>query len=382
MQKDETVDEPPTRFPVGTMGIEAMGRKHTAFDVDQILVPAFDVDIDGAITDCNRAAERLIGTTRHDLAGRPLSRVLGGVGTQTSVGQIRFVGSTTGAYVQSERGKIPVDVLVGRHDSGSIAMILFEVGEPHWPEDALAQIVHDLKSPLAVIGLEARVLSERLPNLETTAATERILRNVDFLDRMLQDLSDLCLVETNQILLRRDCCDMRVLVERVIQRVVNARDCHRVHLEGVDRALAEVDDLRIERVVANILQNALKYSAQTSKISLRLETTGSRCVLSVVDSGPGLTADEVAFIFEKYRRGSAAKHDREGSGLGLFISKRIVEAHGGSIGVESVRGMGTRFFIELPMLEVGRIDPEAERSGFDDDAEKPAIDFDAIGNEH
>jgi signal transduction histidine kinase len=115
---------------------------------------------------------------------------------------------------------------------------------------------------------------------------------------------------------------------------------------GIDVML---DELRIERVVANLLDNALKYTPVDAPISVSARREGDAATISVADSGPGLTAAEIANLFEPYRRGGAAR-GRSGTGLGLYVSKQIVEAHGGRIGVESVTGVGARFFFALPLL--------------------------------
>jgi CheY-like chemotaxis protein len=97
------------------------------------------------------------------------------------------------------------------------------------------------------------------------------------------------------------------------------------------------------------VQNALKYARAASLIIVRLELRGEVAVVSVIDEGPGLTRDEVSYVFDKYRRARATE-TREGLGLGLFISKKIVEAHDGRIGVESAPGKGSTFFFEIPVV--------------------------------
>jgi signal transduction histidine kinase len=111
-----------------------------------------------------------------------------------------------------------------------------------------------------------------------------------------------------------------------------------------------IDDLRIQRVVTNLLGNALKFAPRHTHVVVRLEACvdgGAR--ISVIDAGPGMAAAETAYVFERYRRTKSASHF-EGSGLGLFVAKQIVEAHGGMIGVDSVPGTGSRFYFELPAM--------------------------------
>jgi signal transduction histidine kinase len=107
------------------------------------------------------------------------------------------------------------------------------------------------------------------------------------------------------------------------------------------------DELRIERVVANLVQNALKYSPASCPVVVRVDLARDRACVVVRDYGQGLAVEEQGLVFEKYRRATTAR-DHEGSGLGLYVSKRIVEAHGGEIGVSSQPGKGSSFYFTLP----------------------------------
>lgn len=217
--------------------------------------------------------------------------------------------------------------------------------------DELAQVVHDLKNPLSSISLEAELLATRWSGTNATdlgRAASRILRNVTFLDRLVQDLLDACMMANTGLVLRRSACDLRALITAAIERIVPAGERHRVSLDAEELTSVHVDELRIERVIANLLDNALRYTPADSDIIVRLARKQRTAQLSVCDAGPGLSPVEMETIFEPYRR-AASSAGRSGSGLGLYVSKQIVEAHGGHIGVESVRGWGTRFFFALPL---------------------------------
>jgi signal transduction histidine kinase len=214
----------------------------------------------------------------------------------------------------------------------------------------LAQIVHDLKNPLSSIGLEAELLDARISwgeCFDATQAIDRIRRNVTFLNRLIYDLMDVCNLWNGEFSLRLVRRDLRLLLEAVIERVVSSADRARVFLDAREPIEALIDELRIERVVANLLDNALKYTPASGGIVVRLTREDDCAQVSICDAGPGLSPAEAAVVFEPYRRGETSK-GRRGTGLGLYVSKRIVEAHGGSIGVESVRGSGARFYFALP----------------------------------
>lgn len=217
--------------------------------------------------------------------------------------------------------------------------------------DELAQIVHDLKNPLASIALEADMLEARgahCGSFDAQRALARIRRNVQFLDRLIFDLMDACKLSNGSLALCRVPCELGRLVENVIERSVPGADRHRVFVDTLEPIEVLADEHRIERVVMNLLDNALKYTPSSGGIVVRMSRDERYAQLSISDAGPGLTSAEVGLVFEPYRRVSSAA-GRSGTGLGLFVSKQIVEAHGGSIGVESVRGLGARFFFALPL---------------------------------
>ena len=217
-------------------------------------------------------------------------------------------------------------------------------------EDEIAQIVHDLKSPLSAIVLESALLDEKLlrgDNSGSHRSLARINHNVAFLDRLVLDLLDVCSMSTGHLRLQREIVDLRDLIDNVIDRLVAPADRPRIFIDAALPVFANVDTFRIERVVANLLDNAIKYSPKESAVVVRLAAYRGGACLSVIDGGPGLSPDEVAYVFDRYRR-AASTRAPNGHGIGLYVSKKIVEAHGGQIGVESIRGAGSRFFFELP----------------------------------
>jgi K+-sensing histidine kinase KdpD len=235
--------------------------------------------------------------------------------------------------------------------TGQIERVKTEQIDAAASNEALEQIVHDLKNPLATIALETCLLDETLASLADTgprAAVARITRNVAYLERMVHDLLDSCSIDAGRFELQRRPTELRALLERVVDRVVATRDLGRVKLAAPTQLTLSIDEFRIERVVANLVQNALKYSPRSSPIVIRLEVGRSAGRIAVSDAGPGMTAAETAVVFDKYRRTTFARM-QEGSGLGLFVSKQIVAAHGGTIGVDSVCGIGSCFYFDLPI---------------------------------
>jgi signal transduction histidine kinase len=241
------------------------------------------------------------------------------------------------------------DVESPRLAKGTVEMDKLAPAEVDGNPSELVEIVHDLKNPLSTIALELCLLDEKLADptpADMRAGLARVQHNVAYLDRLVQDILDSCALHTNRFELQRRPVEVVGLVEQVLERAVPTRDRWRVYLDASVRVLATIDELRIERVVANLLHNALKYSPPGTGIVVRIEVE-PRIRVSVIDAGAGLSAADAAHVFDKYWRAPTTKA-REGSGLGLYVARRIIEEHGGTMGVHSIPAVGSRFFFELP----------------------------------
>ncbi len=218
-------------------------------------------------------------------------------------------------------------------------------------DDEVVSLVHDLRTPLTIILLEAQVLAQRLGPGASEAAVRglsRIEQNARYLERLMADLLDLASLDAGHFELRLELIDLTRLVADTIDRSVSTNDRARVTVELRDLLYVEGDPVRLERVVANLVGNALKFSVGGS-VMVRLEGDGVRARVAVIDDGPGLSPVETPTVFERHKR-AGTDPSIHGHGLGLHICRRIVEAHGGSIGVVSTPGQGSRFYFEL--LEV------------------------------
>ena len=126
----------------------------------------------------------------------------------------------------------------------------------------------------------------------------------------------------------------------------------RVRLEGpADLPPADADPGRVERILVNLLSNALKYSEAPAPVMVTLARQGDELLISVADQGRGIAPEELPRLFERYFRAQAGLERRDSLGLGLYITKGLVEAHGGRIWVESEPGRGTAFHFTLPVAK-------------------------------
>lgn len=354
MSSDADDQDTEPRFPRGThAGLLGGTGDRAALDLAELASASLVFDASGRIVDVNPLAEALVGYARRELVGEPVGLIASPLEGLAQLDGIRLLPASTGACVRHRSGRaIPVEILLHPQAGGATVAVVraIEITAAGLRQDDVAQIVHDLKNPLSTIALELYQLDGKPAHdhsPQTRAALARITRNVEFIDRMVHDLLDLCSAEAGRLELRRRPTELRALLEQIIDRVVPTRDRLRVSLRAAEPMTTSVDDLRIERVVANLLQNALTYAPRVTGIVVALAAVNDAIRVSVTDAGPGMTASEVGSVFDKFRRGSTAG-SHEGSGLGLYVSKKIVEAHGGRIDVTSVQGAGSQFFFELP----------------------------------
>lgn len=230
-------------------------------------------------------------------------------------------------------------------------------------EEYVGLVSHDLRNPLNNISLRVQMLERALREKELPrelAIAGAIRQGARRMEGMIEELLESTRLEAGRVELRRETVDLVPFLEGVLERDVPPDEHERFTLE-VSGAVPPVraDAARLERVVANLLTNALKYTPPGTPVTVRLSREGGRAVVAVKDTGPGLRPEEQAHLFEKYYR-SRSGRKAEGIGLGLYISRLIIEAHGGRIWVEGTPGGGATFTFYLP-LEAGAT--EAARPG-------------------
>ena len=225
----------------------------------------------------------------------------------------------------------------------------------HEQQILLHVVSHDLGTPLTVIHGHIGMLEELIGTPESEAAMRESLaimrRNTRRLEMMLKDLTELARIEGGQLQLQRESIALPSYLWNFLQRSAPVLDLVRIDLqvaEDVSQVLADAD--RLDRILTNLLSNAQKYADPGTPIRISVCRQGDQVVVAVSDQGKGIAPENIPHLFQRFSR---AKDERRatGTGLGLYITRVLVEAHGGHIQVKSQVGKGSTFTFTLPVAD-------------------------------
>ena len=221
----------------------------------------------------------------------------------------------------------------------------------------LDRVFNELQSPMSsIIGSSQVMLAN--PNIDTQdlrSGLERINREATRLSQMVNDFLDLTKIETGRIQMDKRKIDLRSLAQEVIDQLYPQALEHKItlSLNVVKHTIPEIsaDADRLKQVMANLVDNAIKYNREGGKVDVILSCNQVRVQLSVRDTGKGIAPKDLGGIFDKFYRGQDNEDEiARGAGLGLSLAKKIIEAHGGDIWVQSELGIGSSFTFSLPLL--------------------------------
>jgi two-component system OmpR family sensor kinase len=212
-------------------------------------------------------------------------------------------------------------------------------------DEFVAIAAHELRTPLTSLSLQLQMATR---TAEPAPRIERALRQATRLGRLVDDLLNASRITAGRLTLTREPCDLAEIARETIAHIGDdARRAGCAIAFSADVPARGVwDRARLEQVVTNLLANALKFGAG-SPVAVAVSVTGTSTVLTVRDRGAGIPPDSLERIFQKYERAVSAR-SYGGLGLGLFISREIVEAHGGSLHAESTPGQGTTLVMAVP----------------------------------
>jgi signal transduction histidine kinase len=218
-------------------------------------------------------------------------------------------------------------------------------------DDLLRAVSHDLRNPIQVVLLHAeriqRLLAGTALERERTSA-ERIASAARTMGVMIRDLVGAARMEGGGLALARQPVELEPFMARLLQQAAGALDVGRVSLDiPKDLPRASADPARLERIVTNLVGNALKYSPSGTPVTISAAAREGTVVVSVRDRGPGIAQEDLPRVFERFYRCKATQK-ADGLGLGLYIVELLVNAHGGRVWAESRPGEGATFTFTLP----------------------------------
>ena len=340
------------------------------------------LDIDRRVVVLNQALAAMVGLTEEEAQGRPCYEVLplenvvgedlclpdvelnmlGETGARCEGDLVRPGGSkvtlsiTYTPLLDDETGKL-VNIIVSLHD-------ITRFREEEDMKSTFTSIIsHELKTPVALIKGYAQTLAR--PDADWDAdivlnGLQVIEEESDRLEALIDNLLDVSRIQASGLRLDYADVDVEALARKVADAYRTQTDVHQIELDFPHHMpLVWADEERIRQVLTNLVGNALKYSPDGGLIRIGGwagrqpdAADADRVVIYVADQGIGIPESELAHVFERfYRVDSSLRRNTAGTGLGLFLAKSIVEAHGGQIWVRSESGKGTTFFVALPVSE-------------------------------
>jgi PAS domain S-box-containing protein len=218
-------------------------------------------------------------------------------------------------------------------------------------DDVLAVVAHDLRNPLNTVSMAISLMLESTPpeRVQERRQVEIVRRAADRMNRMIQDLLDVKRMESGRLTIDTRPEVPATLINDTIDMLRPLATGSTIRLEtSIDEDLPQVlaDSARIQQVLSNLVGNAVKFTPRAGRITVCAERFEDEVRFGVIDTGPGIPAEQLPHIFGRFWQGRASDH--RGIGLGLAIAKGIVEAHNGRIWVESHVGLGSTFYFTLP----------------------------------
>lgn len=327
-----------------------------------------ELDPDYAVVGANPAAERMLGFQLEKVKGTHYSSLIRSYRLSEALGAALERGESHRLEVETGKGAdqafhVSVSPLGDAEGRAAGAVLVFEdLGQTRRDarvrRELVANVSHELKTPVASIRALAETLASGATDDPETA--QRFLRHIEHeserLARLVDDLLDLARLEAHEVRLDRRPVDPVALVRRAVERFRPLLEQKGIQLvlDLPDESCPPIraDERYLERAVANLMDNAQKFTPQGGTVAVRVTATARSAVeISVSDTGLGLTQEAAGRVFERFYRADADRSRAAGgTGLGLAITKHIVQAHGGEVAVHSDGpGQGCRFSLTLPV---------------------------------
>ncbi len=354
--------EDPWCLPVDLEG----NKRHSWIPLEASPYGILSMDIEGHIIGCNQAACRLLGLSTSDLEKCNFNQLLphGTTDQPSLIDRVKRDGiASKELELATGNGQIILVQMraVALHKvDGEVTRIIGYVQDStgqrkldQLKDEFIGLVSHELRSPLTVImGAISTALTESnyLPPEETRQLLQDALWEAEALSHLLGNLLELARVQVDRLFLHVEPVNIRTTVQDIIERVKSQTKQHRFVVDiPAEISTVKADRLRLERILYNLLENAVKYSPQGGDIRVSARPNDEGLVIAVADNGIGLSHADQNRIFGFFERIENTRPSEAGGvGLGLVVCQRLVEVHGGHIWVESEPGHGTTFYFTLP----------------------------------
>jgi len=331
----------------------------------------FSVGVDGLIKRANRSAVELLGYRRDELVGRLVADLYADTPNGKAKAQAIFQRFLAGEEVRDEEmemhradgGRVWVNLAMRpiRDKEGNVVASRSEIVDitehkklDQLKDDFIGLVSHELRSPMTVImGAINTVLSEgaNLSEEETRQLLKDAALESETLSHLLGNLLELSRAQAERLVLHAEAIDVKKVIQEAIEGVKRQSSAHQFVVSAPQKLPpVHADPLRLERIIYNLLENAVKYSPQGGEIKVMVKPNKEHLVIGVSDRGIGISPADQAKLFAPFQRLEESRPGgTRGVGLGLLVCQRLVEAHGGRIWVESKPGRGSTFFFTLPL---------------------------------
>lgn len=256
---------------------------------------------------------------------------------------------SNGRVLRDEWGKMALAIIVTRDTTA-----VHELQELR--EAQIQDLSHDLRNPLTAVLGRAQLLHHTLVRkglTQESQAADAVVKNAQRMAALLDDMMDLAHLEAGDFRLDVKPLDLVAFLREVKERLAGAFAAERITIQAAQAETLTVlaDAARLERIVANLLSNASKYSTPGTPILVGVQRGEGEAIVAVTDQGEGIAPEDLPLLFDRFYRARSPRLSKKpsGLGLGLFVVKRLVEAHGGKVWVESELGKGSTFAFSLPL---------------------------------
>ena len=258
---------------------------------------------------------------------------------ESRAAQLKLLNDEVARSYDAERQK--------RHDAELLA---------HAREDVLGLVAHDLRNPLSLIITTADLLlEEKIEPARQRELLQVAMRSGKQMNRLIEDLLDTVRLQAGKFLLDLEDLTLASIFRQASESLRPAAEKREIRFDIIPPAngiVVRADPLRVSQLVGNIVGNAIKFTPEKGRVTLKAAPDGDRVLIQVTDTGPGIPPSDIPHLFDNFWQ--ARNNDHRGVGLGLAIAKGVVEAHGGKIWCESTVGAGSTFSFTLPMANHAR----------------------------